>query len=146
MARNHPNRSNNVTTKPADPSNEPPVENEEDGAGEEGDDEEPELPIVDGVGAGTIDPNLAPALMPGGAPGFISDAETAVGGAKPIGAWKASEPVAGPKSFMVVNGGRVLIDGGLTMIRAGKVVSELTHDLEHLRAQGIILEPFEPKS
>lgn len=73
----------------------------------------------------------------GGALGIIDDAPETMPEAAP-----AAEPKPVAK-FKIVNreGVSVLLQGGKTQLKYGKIVDELNYDIERLRLSGVELEP-----
>lgn len=80
--------------------------------------------------------------LPGGAPGIPE--EEVVAAPVPV-KLPVHDPVEiaklpPPKLYRVARGGPVVYQGVPTTMKAGKTLSEATHDLHTLRIQGIILE------
>lgn len=90
--------------------------------------------------------------IPGGAAGIIPDASATV--TNPAEAVAQAEipedaPVVEVKRYRVMNdppagktGFPVLLDGCLTHLPKGKIVSEAAYDIERLKDQGVVLEQF----
>lgn len=79
--------------------------------------------------------------LPGGAPGIPEEAVVEPSPMKV--AERNPEEIAKlppPKLYRVARDGKVLYGGVPTVMKAGKTLSEATHDLHTLRSQGIILE------
>ncbi len=55
---------------------------------------------------------------------------------------KPKEPVVAPpiKTYRVIQGGYVMVNGSKTGVRNGKVISEANYDIASLKLQGIVLE------
>ena len=59
---------------------------------------------------------------------------------RPRGETTPEQPVIRPREFEVLNGPRMVMYGGTqTMLRAGKVLSEASCNIDHLRRQGVQL-------
>lgn len=145
MARNKPKTE--TTDKQTDEEQDDAFELDKDD-GEQPPVDAEDLPPVEPVAVGTTDPATASALIPGGAAGVIEDAERTIGGARSQSTASSFLHAAGgdgPKvaKFLVVNGGRILLGGCITSIKAGKMVDSTTYDLDELRRQGIVLQPVE---
>lgn len=90
--------------------------------------------------------------IPGGAAGIIPDAASTISNpAEPVA--HAEQPEDAPevevKQYRVTNdapagktGYPVLLDGCLSHLPKGKIVSESAYDIEKLKSQGVVLEPL----
>lgn len=55
---------------------------------------------------------------------------------------RKAEPVE-VQRFRVVKGGKIIKDGAVSFLKEGKIIDGRSHDLDRLRTQNIILEPFD---
>jgi hypothetical protein len=97
---------------------------------------------------------VTPQQMQGGAGGMPNDemsraAETRIVGEQgnvvgsavgTVAPTQSAQKVKEPTRYRVVNGGRIMLGGALTVLRPGKELDERQYDLRELKKQGIRLE------
>jgi hypothetical protein len=82
----------------------------------------------------------------GGAPGVLPEVRALPQPGVPfVSAARAPRDLSGetiptPRTFRVLNGGPVVYDGARFTINPGKIVTDVTHDVDLLKRQGIVLE------
>lgn len=84
--------------------------------------------------------------MPGGTPGVPSESLGMVQEVTQSPAAKVAEPALPPepapelKRYQVMRDGRVMYDGYVTQMKTGRIVDNVTYDIEHIKSQGIVLQ------
>lgn len=87
----------------------------------------------------------APPMMTGGASGVVQSGRATSGAIVSRAPTRTGDAVVAPaRRYRVMRGGRVMLHGGLTIIREGKIIDETQYPVDLLRDQAIHLEEIVP--